>query len=133
MASANRVRQGSGKILVVDDEVLLRTMMCDGLEAAGHSVLRASSGEEALQVVKAEHPACVLLDIMMPGLDGYDTCAALKADSETAAIPVILISATTDVRVVDRAESVGAVAVLPKPLPIEQLAHAVALALNPPA
>jgi CheY-like chemotaxis protein len=70
---------------------------------------------------------------MMPGLDGYDTCAALKADSETASIPVILISATTDVRVIDRAENVGAAAVLPKPVPMAQLEHAVALALNPPA
>ncbi len=128
-----RLRPGSGKILVVDDEILLRTMICDGLEAAGHTVVPASSGEEALKVVKAERPECILLDIMMPGLDGYDTCAALKADSETASIPVILISATTDVRVVDRAENVGAAAVLPKPVPMEQLEHAVALALNPPA
>jgi len=133
MGTSKRVRQRSGKILVVDDEVLLRTVICDGLQAAGHSVLPVSSGEEALKVAKAEHPACVLLDIMMPGLDGYDTCAALKADSETASIPVILISATTDVRVVDRAENVGAIAVLPKPVPIEQLQHAVALALNPPS
>jgi len=133
MGIGKRSRQGVGKILVVDDEVLLRTMICDGLEAAGHTVLQASSGEEALKLAKAEHPQCILLDIMMPGLDGYDTCAALKAESETASIPVILISATTDVRVVDRAENVGAATVLPKPVPIEQLEHAVALALNPPA
>ncbi len=127
------LHRGPGKILVVDDEILLRTMICDGLEAAGHTAVPASSGEEALQVAKVERPECILLDIMMPGLDGYDTCAALKADSETASIPVILISATTDVRVVDRAENVGAAAVLPKPVPMEQLKHAVALALHPPA
>jgi len=133
MTTQGHGKQPSGKILVVDDEALLRTMMCDGLQAAGHTVVAASSGEEALLAAKAERPACILLDIMMPDLDGYDTCAALKADPETASIPVILISATTDVRVVDRAENVGATAVLPKPIPMEQLQHAVALAVNPPA
>lgn len=133
MGMTKRGGQGSGKILVVDDEILVRTMICDGLESAGYTVLQASSGEEALKVATAERPECILLDIMMPGLDGYDTCAALKLESETAPIPVILVSATTDVRVIDRAENVGAAAVLPKPVPIEQLKHAVALALNPPA
>ncbi len=121
------------KILVVDDEMLLRTMICDGLEAAGHAVLAASSGAEALRVAKAERPECILLDIMMPDMDGYQTCAALKADSDTATIPVIMISATTDVRVIDNAEKVGAAAVLPKPVPMEQLQHAVALAVSSPA
>jgi len=129
MAANTRVQPRSAKILVVDDEALLRTMICDGLEAAGHTVLAASSGEEALRLAKAERPVCILLDIMMPDLDGYDTCAALKADSETASIPVIMISATTDLRVVDRAEKVGAAVVLPKPIPMEQLQHAVALTL----
>jgi CheY-like chemotaxis protein len=133
MVANTWVQPRSAKILVVDDEVLLRTMTCDALEAAGYTVLAASSGEEALRLAKAERPACILLDVMMPNLDGYDTCAALKADSETASIPVIMISATTDLRVVDHAETVGAAAVLPKPVPMEQLQHAVALALASPA
>lgn len=110
-------------ILVVDDEALVRRMMCDGLAAAGHTVLAASSGEEALQVVQAERPACILMDIMMPDLDGYDTCAALKADPKTASIPVLLVSATTDGRVAEHAKKVGAVAVLRKPLRIAELQH----------
>ena len=120
------------KVLVVDDEFLLRTMLKDALEEAGYTVVLAENGQAALARAKAESPDCILLDIMMPGLDGYETCAALKADPALAAIPVILVSATTDLRVIDRAERVGATAVLPKPVPIEQLAQTLILALNPP-
>jgi two-component system sensor histidine kinase/response regulator len=126
---SKRGKKQAAKVLVVDDERLLRTMMSDGLEAAGHKVLTAASGEEAIPLAKREKPDCILLDIMMPGLDGYATCAALKADPDTAHIPVLLVSATTDLRVIDQAEKAGASNVLPKPVPLEELQHAVALAL----
>lgn len=120
------------KIMVVDDEFLLRAMLKDALEEAGYTVVLAENGCTALARAKADPPDCILLDIMMPDLDGYETCAALKANPELAAIPVILTSATTDLRVIDRAEQVGAATVLPKPVPIEQLQQALVLALNPP-
>lgn len=120
------------KILVVDDEPLLRAMLRDALEATGHTVMVAETGRAGIATAKANPPDCILLDIMMPELDGYETCAALKADPELAAIPVLLVSATKDLRVVDQAERVGAAGVLPKPVPMEQLQHAVALALAAP-
>ena len=120
------------KVLVVDDELLLRSMLKDALEEAGYAVVLAENGQAALARAKAESPDCILLDIMMPGLDGYETCAALKADPALAAIPVILVSATTDLRVIDRAERVGATTVLPKPVPMEQLEQTLILTLNPP-
>lgn len=120
------------KILVVDDDALLRSMLSDALEMAGHTVVVAVNGQDALMCAKDELPDCILLDVMMPGLDGYETCEMLKADPALAAIPVLMVSATTDLRVVDRAEQVGAVAVLAKPVPDEQLQHAVALALAAP-
>jgi len=129
MIATKNVQPMSPKILVVDDEALVRSMMCDGLAAAGHKVLAASSGEEALQVVQAERPACILLDIMMPDLDGYDTCAALKTDPKTAAIPVLLVSATTDARVTDQAKRVGAAAVLRKPVRMDELQRAISQVL----
>ncbi len=117
------------KILVVDDEPLLRTVLRDVLESAGYSVLVAGDGRSALLTAKAERPNCILLDIIMPGLDGYETCKLLKADPELKAVPVFLISATTDLRVVDNAEHVGAAGVLPKPISNEQIQHTVAMAL----
>jgi CheY-like chemotaxis protein len=121
------------KILVIDDETLVRTITRDMLEGAGYAIVAAPSGEEGMQLAKAERPDCILLDIMMPGMDGYETCSALKADPDLAHIPVLLISASSDVRVVDRAERVGAFTVLQKPFRFEQLQHVIALALNPPA
>jgi len=120
------------KILVVDDEALLRAMLRDALEEAGYAVVLAENGRDGIASAKADRPDCILLDVMMPGLDGYQTCAAIKADPDLADIPVLLISATTDLRVVDRAEQVGAAEVLPKPVPMEQLQQALAFALNPP-
>jgi len=120
------------KILVVDDEFLLRAMLKDALEEIGHTVLLAENGEVGLARAKADPPDCVLLDIMMPGLDGYATCAAIKAEPKLASVPVILISATKDLRVIDRAEQVGAATVLSKPVPIEELQQALIFALNPP-
>jgi CheY-like chemotaxis protein len=117
------------KILVVDDEPLLRTMMGDALAEGGHKVITADSGSACIELARNDPPACILLDIIMPGLDGYETCDALKADPQLAGIPVFLVSATKDLHVVDRAESVGAVGVLPKPVPTEELLHAVALVL----
>jgi CheY-like chemotaxis protein len=122
----------SAKILVVDDEALVRTMLCDGLESMGYATVAAPSGEEALRLVKAERPACILLDIMMPDLDGYDTCAALKSESATASIPVLLVSATTDARVAAQAKTVGASGVLRKPVSMDELRRSVALAVRPP-
>ena len=130
MATKKRGARRTTKILVIDDEALLRAMMSDALEAAGHTVVVAESGDEGLKLAKLERPDCILLDIMMPGMDGYETCLALKEDPELAHIPVLLTSATSDLRVIDQAERVGALSVLPKPVPMEQLQLTVALALS---
>jgi CheY-like chemotaxis protein len=130
MTTTKNVQPMSPKILVVDDEALVRNMICDALAAAGHPVLAASSGEEALHVVHAERPACILLDIMMPDLDGYDTCAALKSDPKTASIPVLLVSATTNPQVMDQAKKAGAVAVLRKPVRIDELQRTISQLLR---
>ena len=119
------------KILVVDDEALLRSVLKDALEEAGYTVVLAENGHVAITLARTDPPDCILMDIMMPDLDGYDACTVIKADPTIAAIPVYLISATQDLRVVDRAEHVGAAGILPKPVPMEELLQTVALALNP--
>lgn len=113
-----------------DDELLIRVMLKDALEEAGYVVVLAENGQVAIDRALTEPPDCILLDVMMPGLDGYETCAALKANPVFSSIPVLLISATRDLRVVDRAEQLGAAGVLSKPVPPEELLHAVALAIG---
>ena len=82
-----------GKILVVDDEIYIVHILDFSLGMEGYEVLTALDGEQALEKARAEHPHLILLDIMMPKLDGYETCKLLKADDSTRGIPVILLSA----------------------------------------
>jgi signal transduction histidine kinase len=84
-----------GRILVVDDQDANRLLMRDLLESQGHEVLEATEGTEALQRVGEAMPDVVLLDIGMPGMDGFEVCRRLKADPVTASIPVLLVTAMT--------------------------------------
>jgi len=82
-----------GKILVVDDEIYIVHILDFSLGMEGYEVLTALDGEQALEKARAENPDLIVLDIMMPKLDGYETCKMLKADPATKDIPVILLSA----------------------------------------
>jgi two-component system alkaline phosphatase synthesis response regulator PhoP len=82
-----------GKILVVDDEIYIVHILDFSLGMEGYSVVTALDGEQALEKARTEKPDLIVLDIMMPKLDGYETCKRLKADDATKAIPVILLSA----------------------------------------
>jgi two-component system alkaline phosphatase synthesis response regulator PhoP len=82
-----------GKILVVDDEIYIVHILDFSLGMEGYEVITALDGEQAIEKAHAEKPDLIVLDIMMPKLDGYETCKALKGDATTRDIPVILLSA----------------------------------------
>ena len=82
-----------GKILVVDDEVYILHILEFSLGAEGFEVITASNGEIAVEKAIQEKPDLIVLDIMMPVLDGYETCRRLKREAETKHIPVILLTA----------------------------------------
>jgi DNA-binding response OmpR family regulator len=82
-----------GKILVVDDEIYIVHILDFSLGMEGYQVITALDGEQGLEKAHSERPDLIVLDIMMPKLDGYETCKALKADPATKGIPVILLSA----------------------------------------
>ena len=82
-----------GKILVVDDEVYILHILDFSLGAEGFEVITANNGELAVGKAKEEKPDLIVLDIMMPVLDGYETLKKLKADAQTKDIPVILLTA----------------------------------------
>ena len=82
-----------GRILVVDDEIYIVHILDFSLGMEGYEVITALDGEQALEKARADKPDLIVLDIMMPKLDGYETCKILKADAETKEIPVILLSA----------------------------------------
>jgi class 3 adenylate cyclase/CheY-like chemotaxis protein len=80
-------------ILVVDDVEKNARLLADVLAAKGYRTSKANSGEAALAAIAAEPPDLVLLDVMMPGLDGYAVCRAIRADARTAVLPVVLVTA----------------------------------------
>jgi len=87
------MRVSKGRILVVDDEVYIVHILDFSLGMEGYEVVTALDGEQALEKVAQQKPDLIVLDIMMPKLDGYETCKALKSREETRDIPVILLSA----------------------------------------
>ena len=82
-----------GKILVVDDEIYIVHILDFSLGMEGYEVVTALDGEQAVEKARSEKPDLIVLDIMMPKLDGYETCKILKAEEGTRDIPVILLSA----------------------------------------
>jgi len=83
-------------VLVVDDEERNRRLLAAMLEAEGYTVAEAADGERALELARSNLPDLVLLDIMMPGMDGYEVAQRLKADAATRSIPIVMVTALDD-------------------------------------
>src|SRR5437868_5677361 len=83
-------------ILIVDDEALNRELLHAYLESSEHTLIDAESGEDALAAVARERPDIVLLDVMMPGLSGFDTVERIKAATRDQFLPVVLVTALAD-------------------------------------
>ena len=103
-------------ILIVDDERQNRELLEVMLAPEGYRLVTATSGAEALERVAHEAPDLILLDIMMPGMDGYQVAARIKADAATRDIPVVMLTALDDRSSRIHGLSVGAVEFLTKPL-----------------
>jgi two-component system alkaline phosphatase synthesis response regulator PhoP len=82
-----------GKVLVVDDEVNITQILEFSIGAEGFEVIAAQNGEEAIEKARREQPDLIILDIMMPKIDGYEACRILKANPLTRNIPVVLLTA----------------------------------------
>ena len=85
------------KILIVDDEKELVKLVTFNLTIAGYEALSANNGIEALEICESEKPALIILDIMLPRIDGWEVCRRLKQNSKTSNIPIIMLSALSEV------------------------------------
>lgn len=108
-------------ILVVDDDPSVRALLRDVLECEGHDVALAADGFAALRAVAGERPDCVLLDVMMPGLDGHEVLARLRALDGGPSLPVIMLTAAADDANAWRAWSGGVDYFLAKPFDADEL------------
>ena len=85
-----------GNVLIVDDDPMSRLLLKDLLEAKGHRITEAADGEEALAAIGREPPDVILLDVAMPGLDGFEVCRRVKSAPASASIHILLITGLTD-------------------------------------
>jgi len=117
-------------ILVADDDPDIQSLVVLRLERSGYRVIRASNGEEALELALAEHPDLAVLDIMMPKLDGCEVTRSLRSHPETADMPVILLTARVQDGDVTRGLAAGATDYVKKPFSPQELGARVASILG---
>ena len=119
------------RILVVDDEIGARTLIGIMLDRGGFEVLKASDGNEALSLLERDKPDLVILDIMMPGMDGFELCKRIRERPETTETPILMLSTRGDAESVMRGMDAGASDYLPKPILHHDLVAKVRHLLDP--
>ncbi|MBS3939488.1 MAG: response regulator [Actinobacteria bacterium] len=103
------------RVLAVDDDPTILRLLQVNLEMEGHDVLTAENGQSALEVIRAERPQVVLLDVMMPEMDGFQVCEAVRADPDIADTPIVFVSARAQQADLDRGYASGADGYITKP------------------
>ncbi len=109
------------KILIVDDEMATLLPLKRSLESEGYIVIEACDGYEAIKKSKSEIPELIILDLMMPGMDGIEVCSQLKKDAHTEKIPVIMLTARDEVRDKVKGLEMGADDYVTKPFHLNEL------------
>lgn len=104
------------RILIIDDDALTRTLAGEALREAGFAVVEAASGEEGLAAFESERPDLVLLDVVMPGLDGFEVCRRLRAHPRLGHVPVIMLTGLEDTESIEQAYDSGATDFISKPI-----------------
>ncbi len=125
-ASGDNIHQS---VLIVDDEPMARTLLRLMLVRAGFHVAEAEDGFDALEKVRKNQPDVILLDVMMPGMDGFAVCETLRSEPATAELPIIMLSAKTDLDSINKGLRAGATIYLTKPISPEELTQHVKDAL----
>jgi DNA-binding response OmpR family regulator len=118
------------KILIAEDEPDIRELVAFTLRFAGHAVVTAANGEEAVQLASREFPDLILMDVRMPRMTGYDACRVMKANAELKDIPVVFLSAKGQESEIQTGLEAGAEEYLLKPFAPDQLADRVRAILS---
>ena len=124
---------GKTRILIVDDEADLVSVLRIGLEIEGFEVIAASDGEEGLRKAREERPDLVVLDLMLPKLDGYRVCRALKFDERYRGLPIVILSARSGEQDRRLAFDMGADAFVTKPYDMAALVKLIRTRLRTPS
>ncbi|MCB4756685.1 MAG: response regulator [Elusimicrobia bacterium] len=109
------------KIMVVDDDESVRSFLTFSLKSEGFQVIPAKDAEEALRILNTETPHLILLDIMLPKMDGFTMCKKLKAEARFAKVPVLFITAYGDENSLKNTAESGAQGIIEKPIMFDEL------------
>jgi CheY-like chemotaxis protein len=126
----NYLGGGVVRILVVDDMPDIRLLLVSILQKADYEVVEAADGTSVAEWVKNAEPDLIILDLMMPGMDGWETLELLKADPSSRDIPVIISSALSKDEDLDKARDLGAIDYVPKPWSAEDLLSRIRWAIS---
>lgn len=130
MATEEGPKPSGRRILVVDDENDILLLIRTALQSAGHEVVTASNGPDALELLRENKPNLIILDIMMPGKSGLDVLDEIKMHEETATIPVIMLTGLSDKHKIQAALDHGAEYYIVKPFEYNDLLGKVDLAME---
>ncbi len=112
-------------VLVVDDDLFIRDLIKAQLTSKGLRTIQAANGLEALHKAEMERPHLIVLDIMMPGMSGFDVCERLRANPQTGNVPILFISSRSDQADRRRAMRLGALDLLVKPFSLQKFSEKV--------
>jgi two-component system cell cycle response regulator len=120
----------AAKVLLIDDQPFFITMLRNVLEQQGYQVITAGAGPEGLERARKDSPDVILLDVEMPGMNGFQVCEKLKQDRVLKGIPVVILTATEDTKLNERAFKAGAEITVSKNVPGDRLINILKLAVS---
>lgn len=120
----------NGCVMIVDDDPSVRLMMSSTLESLGLSVIEAEDGAHALTLLEIKIPDLLLLDVMMPGMDGFEVCARMKENPFLSAIPIVLVTGNNDTNSIQRAYELGITDFVTKPIPWALIGYRISFLLR---
>lgn len=103
------------KVLIVDDSAVTTSMLVERIKYGGYDTLTASDGEQGLEQMRKELPDLVLLDVRMPGMDGFEVCRIAKDDPAIKEIPIVFVTTAAGQKDIDRGKQLGASGYITKP------------------
>ena len=123
---------GKKKILIVDDSILVRFVVSDELTKLGYEPLTATNADKAFKMCRSKKPDLILLDVMLPGMDGFEACRRLKADPDMKGIPVIFMTAKDQEQDMQTGRQAGGSGYLVKPFESDELSRTISKFIGRP-
>lgn len=110
-------------VLIVDDDPIIRLLLGEAMESAGYLVEKAETGMQALELLAACDPDLIMLDVVMPGMDGFEVCARIRDIPERCDTPIVMVTGNNDLASIKRAYELGVTDFITKPIPLEVIAY----------